>query len=435
MKKLLILFLLLTLSGCSGIELSSGDDLLQAPKPPSDYLALQNEIDKTLATGAVYAVIESGTNRNSVQLIDLDADGEEEAVAIFRESKSSGNFVVKIYRKSDEQYVEVGSIDGIGTSVYSIEYPVFSAIGAKGIVISWKVGTETEKGVTVAKEIEGSFYTVLDTLYLEYVLTDTNYNGVQELITISYDENNKNYKKAKLYQNTDTGLNSVFESSLSYQGDSIRSVTATSIDHITSAIYVESRIAEGTGMVTDILVINPDSMVNIAVGNIDENALTFRNVNVFCEDVDGDGLLEVPSARIFTDFDEDSEEVYYMYDWYSYNINESPTLEITNYRNSNEGWQLTVNEDWQNYVSITKSVENNNNITDFIYMQGDEILVLAEIAVYTGDSRYYYAEQAGTVTLAETTAAVYCVIIPEDASSSKYALTASEIAENFSLIS
>ena len=59
------LLLLLLLGGC---VFPSGDELLAAPKPSSNYQSLQTELEKQLAQGVSYASPSEGENRSSIQL-------------------------------------------------------------------------------------------------------------------------------------------------------------------------------------------------------------------------------------------------------------------------------------------------------------------------------------------------------------------------------
>lgn len=91
------LLLLLLLGGC---VFPSGDELLAAPKPSSNYQSLQTELEKQLAQGVSYASPSEGENRSSIQLADLDNDGVEEAITFFRgaTSATSNKFTVAVYR-------------------------------------------------------------------------------------------------------------------------------------------------------------------------------------------------------------------------------------------------------------------------------------------------------------------------------------------------
>ena len=79
--------LTLLLSAC--MFNSSPEEMYELPHIPEEYAALQEKIDELVTAGAEYAAPISGTNIQSVQLVDLDGDGTEEAVAFFRNSTNT----------------------------------------------------------------------------------------------------------------------------------------------------------------------------------------------------------------------------------------------------------------------------------------------------------------------------------------------------------
>ena len=73
---LLCALLAATLSGCAFN--ASAEEMYTPPQLPAEYTELQTQIDAILAGGAEYAAPTSGTNIQSVQLVDLDGDGMED---------------------------------------------------------------------------------------------------------------------------------------------------------------------------------------------------------------------------------------------------------------------------------------------------------------------------------------------------------------------
>ena len=70
--------LALALSGC--MFTTPEASLYRLPKLAGEYESLETQIDALLSTGGEYAAPTSGSNLQSVQMIDLDGDGVEEAV-------------------------------------------------------------------------------------------------------------------------------------------------------------------------------------------------------------------------------------------------------------------------------------------------------------------------------------------------------------------
>ena len=76
--------LTLLTSGC-GFAFSP-EELYSLPALPAEYTELNNCINQIIDGGAEYAAPVSGTNIQPVQMKDLDGDGQQEAVAFFRNS-------------------------------------------------------------------------------------------------------------------------------------------------------------------------------------------------------------------------------------------------------------------------------------------------------------------------------------------------------------
>ena len=85
-RKILIvlayLALALGLCGCS-LE-TSAENLFTLPQVPVEYTGLANTLNTYLESGYEYITPSSGNNIQSLQMIDMDGDGEKEAVAFFR---------------------------------------------------------------------------------------------------------------------------------------------------------------------------------------------------------------------------------------------------------------------------------------------------------------------------------------------------------------
>ena len=92
--------LLLTASGC-GFSLSP-EDLYSLPQLPAEYTELNSCINAVIESGAEYAAPISGSNIQPVQLEDLNGDGEEEAVAFFRNSADERPLKIYIFTPQDQ---------------------------------------------------------------------------------------------------------------------------------------------------------------------------------------------------------------------------------------------------------------------------------------------------------------------------------------------
>ena len=73
------------MTGC-GFSDASVEELFTLPRMAEEYTGLTKELDDLIAQGYEYASPTGGRNIQSVQMADLDGDGQQEALAFFRMS-------------------------------------------------------------------------------------------------------------------------------------------------------------------------------------------------------------------------------------------------------------------------------------------------------------------------------------------------------------
>ena len=177
--------LLFALSGCT---FPSGDDLLAAPKPSANYQTLQVELENLLSSGVTYTAPTDGENRSPIQLVDLDGDGADEAIAFFRGSSSvtSNAFKVYVYKKQDQQYVCTGAIEGKGTAILSVDYPTITPAGRRGMLIAWKLPGDGVGALTMCDfDKNCAPGLLLETEYSAMELADLTGDGAKDLLLIT----------------------------------------------------------------------------------------------------------------------------------------------------------------------------------------------------------------------------------------------------------
>ena len=108
---LLLCGVMTTASGCGGLNFTlNPQELYSLPKLPSKYDALNTLLGEIIGGGAEYASPTSGTNIQVVQMMDLDSDGQEEALAFFRNASDEKPLKIYIFTVSDESYRQLAVI-------------------------------------------------------------------------------------------------------------------------------------------------------------------------------------------------------------------------------------------------------------------------------------------------------------------------------------
>lgn len=444
MKKYLKIIPLLFMAAflLNGCFVKSGDELLQLPKPSENYLALQNQLDKILNGGAAYAAPEAGEYRSTVQLQDIDHDGEDEAIVFFRESKDNGKFYVYLYKKQGSQYSLAGKLTGTGTAVYSVDYPVISQDGTRAVVVSWTLGNNLSRGMTVGILRDRKFTSILDTEYTDYTFSDLNQDGDSELLTFVSDD--KGQPVARLFQKKDDKMEKSSELSLHMDSTILKLTQGLTADRH-PAIYVEEKGESGTGLFTDILVMQDNTLtdlntnsVNTEVNTVEDESSTYRSLMVYTRDINGDGIVEVPQVMTLTPPVSQSEEIsdtMCMLGWYQYSLEKSPVNVMTCFANLADNWILKCPDDWVNRVTAVKVTnEDRNSCIRFETTLKGKNISLAEIYKFDADSWQEFSENSNYFMLDKQDNIIFAAKIPDEAWDSKLALTAAQIKEMFSTV-
>ncbi|RKJ77021.1 hypothetical protein D7X33_13130 [Butyricicoccus sp. 1XD8-22] len=423
--------LLLLLGGCS---FYSGDDLLLAPQPTRNFVALQVQLRKILDGGALYAVPQSGRNRSTIQLVDFDNDGTDEAIAFFRDSSTASTFTVYVFKKIEDDYVLLDSVTGQGLSVQAVEYPVFSRDGEKGLLITWGLEDGQTSALTLCDFSPGSgIRTLLQTDFTNYRLSDLTGDGTDELFTISGD--GAKGRTAVLYGYQDGRVSELGRASVSQEAVSIVRLTAGWLEDGAAAVFAEARPDSGTGLLTDIFVYGGGQLRNITQ-NTESGASggSYRAMSVYATDIDGDHITEVPQTVLMEGFGDPNEpDALYLLDWYAFASDGTPKLKRTTYHNVSEEWSFRLPEGWRSRVTASKETLGGVSRTTFCeYVEGGDNPTIFSVYCCTGDQRDRYAMREDLVALAETANAYYAGEIPPAAG--ELSLSAEELSSRFSVL-
>lgn len=429
------LSLVLLLGGCT---MPSGDDLLTAPQPLKNYQTLQTELEKLLSSGLVYTAPATGDNRTTVQLIDLDADGQEEVISFFRGSTAatSNIFQIYVYEKQDEQYVCTGSIEGRGREIYSVDFPVITAEGKRGMVVSWNLSSEGTRALTMCDfDQNGAPRVLLETEYAAMELTDLTIDGAKDVLCIASTADGK--RVARLYEYANGNMELLGEASVSADAVSIERVTTGRVADYLPAVFVEEKTAGGIGLTTDIFVYSGGTLRNLAMDG--EDLLTngtYRPVAVYAADINMDGVIELPRAVLMAGYqDASASDAVYMIDWYTYSDTQAPVRVQTTYHNVSENWYFCIDDAWHDKITAVKAVDGSVSMVQFYeYIDGVHNVPLFTIYCATGTVKDVYAERTDLIQLAQTAQAVYFARLADtEGQQSSIQIDSAGIASRFAL--
>lgn len=438
MKPIRILPVLLSFLLLGGCTFPSGDELLAAPRPSTNYQTLQTELDQRLASGVSYTAPTEGENRSSIQLIDLDSDGVEEAIAFFRGSTSatSNSFEICVYKRQGDQYAATGSVEGQGTSIQSVDYPVITPEGKRGMVITWRLTGDGTGALTMCDFDESCTPGVLlETEYSAMELTDLTGDGARDLLLLTTDPGGR--RVARLYQYQNDKLLMAGEAATSPETVTVERMHSGRVQPNQPAVFAEERMASGVGLTTDIFVYSEGTLMNLALDGEDSiTRSTYRPISVYASDINADRVIELPRAVLMAGYDDAAaSDVIFMLDWYVYSADRPPVAVATTYDNISDGWRLSLDESWHDRITAVKTTDSGLSAVEFLeYIGADQQIPLFTIYCATGSLREYYAGRTDLIQLNETAQAVYFARIAEEAEQSTLQVSAADIQSRFSLV-
>lgn len=417
-KKWLICLSVLTLllSGCS---LRTFEQLYYPPKRSQFYMNLQSAIDKAMV-GREYSAPTSGDNQQTVQMADLDGDGQEEYL-LFAKDASDRPLKILIFDGDGEEYVLVDTIESIGTSFDRVDYVQMDGIPGMEMVVSNKVSDQVMRSVSVYTLFQGKAQSLLSVNCNRFVCRDFNMDGRGSLLIFRSGEGEEGL--AELYGLKGGEVEHSAAVPMSVPVEQIRRITVGKLYGGNPAVYVDSGSETGL-LVTDIF-----TSVNGQLTNLQglENVNTQRSDGVFAEDVDGDGVVELPQRLSTRQPNMNSGPEPGLLRWYALSADGTAQDKLYTYHHFEGGWYLRM--DPQLAAEIT--VDQQGSGYDF-NLKGSQPQRLFTLYVLTGQKREEQAVANNRFVIYRTEATVYAVDL--DVNAATYGISQDSLEASFRLI-
>ena len=438
-KRRLAMFFLLcgvlfALTGCANAPsfTLNPQELYALPKLPAKYTELNSLLTELLNGGAEYAAPTSGSNIQSVQLIDLNGDGREEAVAFFRNPTDEKPLKIFIFSAEEDTYRLASKIEGSGTAIYSINYVDMNADGKMEIAVGWKAAAELQVLEIYATDEDGT-RPLVRTDYVKYLTFDLNGDSQQELLVLRAGEDGDGVADYYSWQEDGSLANRSYirisssMAELSQQGR-VRSGTLRNGE---PAVYV-SGVTDQSMAVTDILTLRGGELANIV---IDQTTGVSGEISPFCglypSDFNGDDLTETPRA-IPLPTSPNGDPVYRLIEWRQFDKSGESVDVLRTYHNTDDGWYLRVPSAWKNRFYAFRAVSQGEASVTFCLRETSQPFL--RISALTGSGRDMRAVRGGRFIIGRRTETIYTAELPDNNSDWEFSMTDEELRSAFSLI-
>ncbi len=429
-----LLLILFTLSGCAngpGFTLNP-QELYALPELPAKYTQLNGLLTEILSGGAEYAAPTSGSNIQSVQLIDLNGDGREEAVAFFRNPADEKPLKIYIFSAEDDTYRQSFRIEGSGTAIYSINYVDMNGDGRMEIAVGWKAAAELQVLEVYTSDDEET-HPLVRTDYVKYLTFDLNEDGQQELLVLRAGQNGDGV--ADYYNWQDDGslvtrsyirISSTM-AELSQQGR----VRAGTLSNGEPAIYV-SGVTDQSMAVTDILTLRGGEIANVV---IDQTTGVSGEISPFCSlypsDFNSDGITETPRS-IALPTGPSGDTAYRLIEWRQFDRSGDSVSVLRTYHNLDDGWYLRIPDAWTNrFYAVRTTSPGEASVT---FCLRDSAQPFLRVSALSGSGRDMRAVRGNRFIIGRRTETIYTAELPDSSVARDFSMTEEELRSAFSLI-
>lgn len=401
-RKLLVLsaaaVLSMLLSGC--LSASTVEDLFTLPQPPIEYTDLSGTISALLAEGYEYASPTAGQNIQSVQIVDLNQDGRDEALAFFRRPSDEKPLKIMIFESRDDAYEPLLTIESSGTAIERIEYEDMNGDGIRELVVGWKISSDVQNVAVYAIGKEQTM--LMQSNYTRYSIQELDGDGIPSLLVFRADAEGSSV--AEFYGWRTDAMTLVYRSALSSTMAALSggSVVAGMLDADTPAVFVTG-VNEAGMAVTDILACRENGKLTNAALNSSTglSGVIYPYRQLQPQDIDGNGIIEIPAPAEQSELGKETDG---LVDWLQCDIDGQITRAATTYHCLSADWYFVVPEEWVGRVTTSAAESGLNESEVRLMVDGEPV---AAVYAITGENRENRALRGNRTVLRRQTDIVY----------------------------
>ena len=433
---LLMMSLSLVLAGCAMPKLTlDPEELYALPELPARYTTLNQQLNAIQESGAEYAAPVSGSNIQPVQMVDLDGDGREEALAFFRQSDGEKPLKIYVFTDNGNSYTQTAVIEGSGLAVYSIAYSDMNGDGRMELIVGWRVSMDLQALAVYALE-PGGARELARSNYVKYAVADLNGDGMQELTVFRANQDGVGAADCYLWKNGALTLSSTIRVSmtmaeLSQQGK----VTVGTLRSGEPALFVTG-VAEGMRAMTDVLLLRGGELNNAVLSpttGVSGESSRFRAL--YPADINGDGVTEVPRTAAL--YGEELEgDTAQRVDWISFDAAGAAIRELSTYHAIEDGWYLQLPDGWADTIYVGRSASADEaSVTFYMGDSRDQSYTpVLRITTLSGSNRERLAVRTGRFILGRNDGVIYAGELLKGNEGWADGVTEDEVRNAFSLI-
>ena len=422
----LLVLAALTLSGC----MRTVDQMYSLPRRSEEYKNLQSAVDKAMPNLEYFAPL-AGETQPAVQLADLDGDGTDEYL-LYAKGNAERPLRILIFREVGEDYIHVETIESNGSSFDLVEYAQMDERPGLEIVIGSQLTDQVLRSVSVFTfdaNMEANL--LVSANYSKFLTVDLDSDNLTELFVLRPGLSETDRGVAELYGVENGVLERTNEVNMSEPVESLKRILTGKLHSGQTAVYVASTVDE-TALITDVYACVDGKLSNVSFSNESGTSVkTMRNYYVYADDIDSDGVVELPYLIKMRPTETDTgTERHDLIRWYAMDIDGAEIDKQYTYHNFVGGWYLELDSRWADRLAVLR----NGNQYEF-YLWDEEFKSTQKIMTIFALAGQNRAEQGQTeerFVLYKTDTVIYSASLEQAATA--YGITQDSVTAGFKLI-
>lgn len=355
---LILIFCLfaIMLSGCSFTNVGI-DGLLSAPKLSKEQSEIHDALIESVGKNIQLKYPLSGDERSAFVIRNLDDEKSDEAIVFYKKTNttaSESTIRINILDQINGKWQSVYDSHQVGEEVDNV---IISKIGSDNITyitVGFGITNQADKTMQVYKYSEGVLESVYTDTYSIMDVLDLDNDKKNEIVLIKKPSGNETpvFRMCKFIMIDESII--VGKSDIDMRNDSVSFVNMKNcmLDDNTQAVFIDS--VKGDGNVqTEVIYYDNDVLVNPFIDDTLASKTT-RLPGYFSQDIDNDGVIEIPLTSPFTGYigTSSAKNTLNNTEWKTFDKENSLTKKYDSYYNINNSYVFVVLGRWAGKVTI-----------------------------------------------------------------------------------
>ncbi len=360
LKQAALIAVSLVLTGCSALNFSV-EGLVDAPKLTEEQSEIHQALIESVGSNITLKYPRNGDYRSAYVIADIDDEPDNEAIVFYEYKdnvKDNGMRINVLDTDENGDWYSVKELHGAGTDIDKVMISSFGWSRNTCVIVGYQNPSTDDKTLEIYSYDSKKFEKTGTDTYSVLEMMDINSDGLNELVAVQKTVNAETEKvtaKASML--------------IVENGEVKREQTIDMCDNISSyvkstkgmlnggrnAVFIDSLSSEG--FVQTELVYYRYSTLQNPIQLQKEKLLSkcTRPLGYYCTDIDGDTVIEVPSAKPMLGYENAVlDEMLYMTTWSVYKDFYTFEEKYTGYYSIQNGFFLAFPKRWLNKVTVRR---------------------------------------------------------------------------------